>query len=158
MDKSFRMSSYKYNIETGRYGSKYGNFLNRICEHCLKNNKETLQLLKESPFFESIVEDEFHVFNSCSRYADAKTKVKDKTAQLMPTPSGIAQILLDSVAIKDLAKFLRKCHSIWFPEDDAKEPAAKVPLNTSVVQTQNNSTRGFIVATTISKQFIHISL
>ena len=59
----------------------------------------------------------------------------------MQTPSGIAQIFLDNVAIKDLAKFLRKCHSIRFTEDDAKEPAAKVPPNASVAQTQNNSTR-----------------
>ena len=44
---------------------------------------------------------------------------KDTTAQLMKTPSGIAQIFLDSVAIKDLATFLRKCHSIIFHEDDA---------------------------------------
>ena len=76
----------------------------------------------------------------------------------MPTPSGIAQMFMDSLAIKDLAKYLRKCHSIRFPEDDAKEPAAKVPPNASVAQTQNNSTRGSIVATTISKQFIHILL
>ena len=67
--------STNYNIETGRYGSKYGNVLNRTCEHCSTDDKETLELLKESPFFEPIVEDEFHVLNSCSRYADAKTKV-----------------------------------------------------------------------------------
>ena len=66
----FRKSSHKYNIETGRYGSKYGNVLNRICEHCST---------KESPFFEPVVEDEFHVLNSCSqsRYVDVKTKNKD---------------------------------------------------------------------------------
>ena len=78
----FRMSSHKYNIETGRYGSKYGNVLNRICEHCSTDDKETLELLQECPFFGPIVEDKFHVLNSCSRYVDAKTKVKDKTAQL----------------------------------------------------------------------------
>ena len=60
----------------------------------------------------------------------------------MQTPSGIAQIFLDSVAIEDLAKFLRKFHSIRFPEDDAKEPAAKVPLNSPVAQTQKDSARG----------------
>ena len=141
----FRMSSHQNNIETGRYGFKYGNVLNRICEHCSTDDKETLELLKESPFFESIVEDEFHVLNSCSRYADAKTKVKDTTAQLMNSPFGMVQIFLDSVAIKNLAKFLRKCHSIKFPKNKAKEPAAKVPPNASVAQTQKNSTRGSVL-------------
>ena len=63
----FRMSSRKYNIETWRYGSKYGNVFYRICEQCSTDDKETLELLKESPFFKPIVEDEFHVLNSCSR-------------------------------------------------------------------------------------------
>ena len=35
------------------------------------------RMTKESPFFEPVVEDEFHVLNSCSRYVDAKTKNKD---------------------------------------------------------------------------------
>ena len=58
------MSSHKYNIETGRYGSKYGNVFYRICEHRSTDDKETLELLQESPFFEPIVEDEFPVLNS----------------------------------------------------------------------------------------------
>ena len=65
-----------------------------------------------------------------------KQKLKLKLHNYVQTPSGIAQIVLDSVAIKDLAKFLQKCHSIRFLEDDAKEPAAKVPLNAPVAQTQ----------------------
>ena len=53
----------------------------------------------------------------------------------MQTPSGIAQI-------RDLAKFLRKFDSIRFPEDDAKEPAAKVPPNPLVAQIQKTYARG----------------
>ena len=83
----FRMSSHKYNIETGRYGPYHmaPNMETFSTESTVQpmNDKEPLELLKESPFFEPIVKDEFHVLNSCSRYADAKTKVKDTTAQLM---------------------------------------------------------------------------
>ena len=46
----FRMSSHKYNIETGRYGSKNGNILHRTCEHCTTEDKETIGLLLECPF------------------------------------------------------------------------------------------------------------
>ena len=35
---------------------------------------------------------------------------------------------------KYLAKFLRRFHIICFPEDDAKEPAAKVPPNSPAAQ------------------------
>ena len=71
----FRMSSHKYRIETGRYGSQYGNVLNRICEHCSTADRETLELLKECPFFDPIIEDEFHVLNSCPRYKDARIRL-----------------------------------------------------------------------------------
>ena len=58
----------------------------------------------------------------------------------MQTPSSIVQIFLASVAIKDLAKFLRKCHSIKFPK--------MMPKNLDP-----------FVATTASEQFIsHFSL
>ena len=66
-------------------------------EHCSTDDKN-------SPFFEPIVEDEFHVLNSCSRYVDARTRVKDETLQLMQSPSGIAQMFLDSVVTKVLTK------------------------------------------------------
>ena len=86
------------------------------------DDKDTLELLQECPFFEPIVEDEFYVLNSCSRYADARTRVKDETLQF----SGIAQFFLNSFAIKDLEKFSRKCNSTRFQEDDAKDPVAQI--------------------------------
>ena len=78
---------------TGGYGSKYGKVLNRICESCSTDNKETIELLHESPFFEPIVEDEFLVLNFCHCYADARARVKDETLQLMHSLSGITQII-----------------------------------------------------------------
>ena len=50
----FRMSSHKYNIETGRCGSKNGNILHRTCEHCTTEDKETVGFLFECPFCDTI--------------------------------------------------------------------------------------------------------
>ena len=49
----FRMSSHKYNIEIGRYGLKQGN---NVCEYCSTDDRETLVLLRECPFFEPLIE------------------------------------------------------------------------------------------------------
>ena len=116
------MSSHRYRIETGRYGSQYGNVLNRICEHCSTADRETLELLKECPFFDPIIEEEFHVLNSCPRYEDARIRLKEDTRQLMQSPDGISQILSQNVLTKDLARFTTRCHSIKFPEDVSKDP------------------------------------
>ena len=53
----FQMSSHKYSIETGRYGSKNGNILHRTCEHCTTEDKERVGLLFECPFFDPILEE-----------------------------------------------------------------------------------------------------
>ena len=47
----------------------------------------------------------------------------------MQSASGIIEIFSDNMLTKDLAKFIRRCHSMKFPEDGAKEPAAKVTSN-----------------------------
>ena len=51
----FRMSSHKYNIETGRYGKKQTNILNRICEYCTTEDNETIGLLYECPFLSQLL-------------------------------------------------------------------------------------------------------
>ena len=53
----FRMSSHKYNIETGRYRSKNGTF-------STTEDKETVGLLFECPFFDPILEDEQHILTT----------------------------------------------------------------------------------------------
>ena len=47
----------------------------------------------------------------------------------MQSASGITGIFSDNMLTKDLAKFIRRCQSIKFPEDDAKESAVKVTTN-----------------------------
>ena len=122
----FRMSSHKYNIETGRYGKKQTNILNRICEYCTTEDNETIGLLYECPFFEPIVEDENHVLNICPRYSEAREKLNKRTCQLLQSADGLAEIFQDEILIKDMAKFTRRCHYIKFPEDEGKE-SAKAP-------------------------------
>ena len=119
----FRMSSHKYNIETGRYGSKYGNILNRICGCCSTEDQDTLEFLRECPFFEPIVEDETHILNHCPRYSEERAKLKEVTRQLINSTSGIAQIFSDKALIKDLAIYIQRCHSIRFPEEMPEENA-----------------------------------
>ena len=117
----FRMSAHKYNIETGRYGSKYGNIIYRICEYCTTNNKDTISLLQECPFFEPIIEDENHVLRTCPRYSDARGKLKKETQQLILSNNGLVGIFKDKTLIKEFAKYTLRCHNIKFPENEEKE-------------------------------------
>ena len=133
----FRMSSHKYNIETGRYGKKQTNILNRICEYCTTEDNETIGLLYECPFFEPIVEDENHVLNICPRYSEAREKLNKRTCQLLQSADGLAEIFQDEILIKDMAKFTRRCHYIKFPEDEGKE-SAKAPKKKDTTPNKSN--------------------
>ena len=53
----FRMSSHKYNIETGRYGKKQTNILNRICEYYCMSALFLSQLLKTKTMSSTFVPD-----------------------------------------------------------------------------------------------------
>ena len=119
----FRMSSHKYNIETGRYGSKNGNILHRTCEHCTTEDKETVGLLLECPFFDPILEDEQHILTTCPRYTAARLKMKPETRTLSETPYGLATIFQGEKRplIKDLAKFILRCHKARHPEEVKEE-------------------------------------
>ena len=116
----FRMSSHKYNIETGRYGTKRENIINRICEFCSTEDKEIMGLLCESPFFEPIIEDENHVLNSCPRYSEARLKLEERTKELIQSTSGITKIFQDNRLIKDFTKFIKRCHNVKYPDDKEK--------------------------------------
>ena len=93
-----RMSSHKYNVETGRYGSKHGNIINRICGHCTSDDKETIEFLQECPFFDPIVEDEFHIL---TLYMSARLRPEAK--QLMQSAQGLTEIFNDKQLIRDIA-------------------------------------------------------
>ncbi|KAL5257722.1 hypothetical protein ACHWQZ_G012592 [Mnemiopsis leidyi] len=70
----FRMSSHRYNIETGRYGLSKEDIFQRICYQCSTNDKQVLENLKEPPFFCPIIEDEYDVLRTCTLYEDLRHK------------------------------------------------------------------------------------
>ena len=120
-----RMSSHKYNIETGRYGSKHGNIMNRICGHCTSDDKETIGFLQECPFFDPIVEDEFHILTQCPLYMSARQKLIPETKQLMQSTHGLTEIFNDKQLIRDIAKFALRCHNTRFPEEKEQKGAQR---------------------------------
>ena len=70
-----RTSSHIYNVETGRYGTKRVNVLNRVCKHCYTDDEESWNSLLQLPFAEPVIEDELHVLRSCSLYDDLRSKL-----------------------------------------------------------------------------------
>ena len=119
------MSSHKYNVETGRYGSKHGNIINRICGHCTSDDKETIGFLQECPFFDPIVEDEFHILTQCPLYMSARQKLRPETKQLMQSTHGLTEIFNDKQLIRDIAKFALRCHNTRFPEEKEQKGAQR---------------------------------
>ena len=77
--------------------------------------------MQECPFFEPIIEDESHVLHCCPRYSGDRQKLKEVTRQLMQSASGITEIFADTALVKDLARFLKRCHSAKFPENSPKD-------------------------------------
>ena len=115
------MSAHKYNVETGRYGIKRNNVLNRICNHCSTDDKETLHLLKELPFFNAIIEDEYHILNNCPLYKDERTKAKKILCYQPLESSKLISIFSDKVLTQDLSHYLWKCHNKRFPKKDEQK-------------------------------------
>ena len=123
----FRMSAHRYNIETGRYGIKRDNILNRICRHCSNEDDLTLQLLSELPFYQPILEDEHHVLNICPMYNEGRIKAKNIQSFLR---SGlISSIFSNPLLTRELAQYLVTCYNKRFPKKDntTKTPSARTP-------------------------------
>ena len=121
----FRMSSHKYRIETGRYGHDRDSVLSRICPNCSSDDKDILFMLNESPFFEPIVENEQHILNKCQFYQDIRLKLKKAIKDLLNTNDGLSKVFESSVLVRDLAKYLRRCHNLRFPKKKLTEDNGK---------------------------------
>ena len=115
----FRTSSHKYNVETGRYGLKRKSIVNRICPHCT-SSPETMEDLSELPFFEAIIEDEMHVLRDCHLYNGARSRISSSSQHIITSGSleEIEDLFEDTVAIRDLARFLSCCHALRFPKTE----------------------------------------
>ncbi|KAL5265627.1 hypothetical protein ACHWQZ_G006370 [Mnemiopsis leidyi] len=109
----FRMSSHRYNIETGRHGlSKQGDILHRICYQCSTNDKQVLENLKELPFFCPIIEDECHILRTCTLYEDLRHKLSDDSKTCIF--GDLDKAFKDVHVVKEIAKFLTKTHERRF--------------------------------------------
>ncbi|KAL5256064.1 hypothetical protein ACHWQZ_G011320 [Mnemiopsis leidyi] len=109
----FRMSSHRYNIETGRHGvSKRGDILHRICYQCSTNDKNVLANLRELPFFCPIIEDEYHVLRTCTLYEDLRHKLSDDAKTCIF--SDLNRAFEEEHLIREIAKFLTKIHERRF--------------------------------------------
>ena len=111
----FRSSSHQYNIEPGRYGGNR----NRptICWNCPTEDKESLELLCELPTIEPIIENELHVLTECSLYDDTRSKLKQTTKSVIEDGTDLRSPFEDPSYVRDLARFLRRCHDRRFPKD-----------------------------------------
>ena len=67
-----RMSAHPFNIETGNYGIKQRDRLNRICKVCSTKNWDTIVAFDNLPFFDPVNEDELHVLRECTLYDDLR--------------------------------------------------------------------------------------
>ncbi|KAL5272263.1 hypothetical protein ACHWQZ_G000471 [Mnemiopsis leidyi] len=111
----FRMSSHRYNIETGRHGAcKRGNILHRICYQCSTNDKQVLSYLKELPFFNPIIENELHVLRTCSLYEDLRHNLSDDAKNSIFSTSNLEGAFKDVRVLREITKFLTKAHERRF--------------------------------------------
>ena len=109
----FRMSSHRYNIETGRHGvSKRGDILHRICYQCSTNDRKVMANLKELPFFYPIIEDEYHVLRTCTLYEDLRHKLSDDAKTGIFTD--LNRAFEDVHLTREIAKFLTRTHERRF--------------------------------------------
>ena len=111
----FRTSSHRYNIEAGRYGTNKDSKISRICHHCCTNDEQTLKLLEQLPCFDPPLEDEFHILLSCPKYDHPRNKLKQETKIALQETSKIHYLFQNLSSVREIAKFLTKCHNIRFP-------------------------------------------
>ena len=112
----FRTSTHKYRIETGRYGNVQDRSLSRICNICSTEDKDTLLMLSECPFFDPIVENEEHVLKECPFYKELRLSLKKETKFLINTNTGIQRIFKNKPLLRDLGNFIKRCHDLKFPK------------------------------------------
>ena len=111
----FRTSSHHYNIEAGRYGTSKDSKISRICHHCCTNDEHTLKLLEQLPCFDPPLEDEFHILLNCPKYDDLRSKLKQETKIALQETSKIHYLFENHTSVREIARFLTKCHNIRFP-------------------------------------------
>ena len=114
-----RTSSHRFNIETGRHGThKRSSIINRLCNLCCTDDKDTLSNLIELPFFEPIVEDEVHVLSECPHYEDLRRELSDVTRTALS--ADLTRALKDEIITRDIGKYLVKVNERRFPSKNSR--------------------------------------
>ena len=112
-----RMSAHQFNIETGRYGFKRANRLYRRCETCSTKDLDILNGLNELPFFDLIVEDEWHVLRTCPLYEDLRSVLSGEAKCALFNDMGS---FLSSMA-NETGRYLVKVWKRRFPDRFKKD-------------------------------------
>ena len=110
-----RSSSHQLRIETGRYGNLRLDIANRTCPHCCAQDE--VDLLSKLPFFDPIIEDEYHFLQTCSLYNDVKKNTKEMTMDLINTENW-QELFSHPLHIKEFARYLSRCHRLRFPKEE----------------------------------------
>ena len=114
-----RTSSHRFNIETGRHGThKRSSIINRLCNLCCTDDKDTLSNLIELPFFVPIVEDEVHVLSECPHYEDLRRELSDVTRTALS--ADLTRALKDELTTRDIGKYLVKVNERRFPSKNSR--------------------------------------
>ena len=107
-------SSHSYNIETGRHGHKRNSIVNRLCPNCSQNADNTMTLLAELPFFEPILENEFHILIYCPSYSVLRDNLKNASKTALQ--DDLKSLFHSAPTIRAISNFLKKAHDRRFPE------------------------------------------
>ena len=122
--EQFRTSCHSYNIETGRYGNKRSDPINRLCRHCSTDDDDTLRILFELPMFEPVVEDEQHILQHCSLYSEIRSSLTEETRSFLGNGK-IKEVFQNTKSTLEIAKFLKRCHEKRFPKKEEEEGSQK---------------------------------
>ena len=101
-----RLSAHPLAIETGRY-SRDADRHDRRCELCSGD----LTMLRHLPYFNPIIEDEWHLFCSCPSYDDLRYKLpKELLSELLQGEScpNLKTTFSNMTLMKDLGAFISK--------------------------------------------------
>ena len=95
-----RLSSHPLAIETGRYNPQEG-ISARRCKLCAPNTDD----LRHLPFFDPIIEDEYHLLATCPLYHDLRSRLPDDVLSLL-LQHDLRSVFQDNKKTKSMAIYL----------------------------------------------------
>ena len=108
-----RTSAHKLNAETGRFSKNRDSIINRICEFCSSEDSSIMMNMAELPFFEPILEDEYHVLRTCPKYHDLRLKLSDKVKTYIFADMSA---IFTAEHLQESARYIMKIYKRRFPK------------------------------------------